>query len=53
LDEAQRASLDSVRKYAPYQLGMGGAFPAYALSNLNGNLARQRQRWLSCWQRVH
>jgi Domain of unknown function (DUF3560) len=44
LDEAQRASLASVRRYSPYQLGKGGAFPAYALSNLNGNLKRQRDR---------
>ena len=37
-------SLESVRRHAPYQLGKGGAFPSYALSNLSGNLARIRQR---------
>ena len=44
LDERQREQLESVRRHAPYQLGKGGAFPSYALSNLSGNLARNRQR---------
>ena len=44
LDEAQRASLASVREYAPFQLGKNGAFPAYALSNLSGNIKRNRDR---------
>jgi len=43
-DAAQREKLAGVRRYAPFQLGKNGAFPAYALSNLNGNLARQCQR---------
>ncbi len=47
LDDAQRDKLASVRKYAPFQLGKGGAFPAYALSNLNGNIKRNRDRLLS------
>lgn len=44
LDPKQRADLASTAKYAPYQLGRCGAFPAYALSNLGGNISRQRQR---------
>jgi hypothetical protein len=44
LDKRQRETLESVRRVAPYQLGKSGAFPAYALSNLSGNLARNRQR---------
>src|SRR5262249_8713764 len=44
LDERQRETLGSVRRVAPDQLGKGGSFPSYALSNLNGNLARNRQR---------
>lgn len=44
LDDRQRAELESVRRYAPYQLRPGAALPAYALSNLSGNLARQRAR---------
>lgn len=44
LDDRQRADLASVARHAPYQLGKGGAFPAYALSNLSGNIARLRKR---------
>jgi hypothetical protein len=44
LDERQRETLESVRRVAPYQIGKGGSFPSYALSNLSGNLARNRQR---------
>src|SRR5262249_14809548 len=44
LDDAQLDKPASVRKYVPLQPGKGGASPAYALSNLNGNLARQRLR---------
>jgi uncharacterized protein DUF3560 len=44
LNERQRETLESVRRVAPYALGKGGAFPSYALSNLSGNLARNRQR---------
>ena len=44
LDEHQRANLESVRRVASYQLGKGGSFPSYALSNLSGNVARNRQR---------
>lgn len=44
LDDRQRAGLASVRKHAAYQLGKNGAFPAYALSNLNGSITRNRQR---------
>src|SRR6266700_6632794 len=44
LDEHQRANLETVARVAPYQIGKGGSFPSYALSNLSGNLARNRQR---------
>ena len=44
LDDQQRADLESVKRVASYQLGKGGSFPSYALSNLSGNLARNRQR---------
>jgi hypothetical protein len=44
LDERQRATLRDVARVSPFALGKGGAFPSYALSNLNGNLARNRQR---------
>lgn len=44
LDDAQRANLASIAKHAPYQLRAGGALPAYALSNLSGNIKRNRDR---------
>lgn len=44
LDEKQRASLESVRQHSAYSLGPNGAMPAYALSNLSGNIGRQRKR---------
>lgn len=44
LDERQRAALDSVRRHTPYALSKGGGFPAYALSNLSGNIKRNRDR---------
>jgi hypothetical protein len=44
LDDRQRADLESIARYASYQLGPAGSFPAYALSNLAGNIKRQRDR---------
>lgn len=44
LTEAEQADLISVAKFAPYQLGKGGAFPAYKLTNLNGNINRNKKR---------
>jgi hypothetical protein len=44
LDAAQVASLESVRRHCPYQLGKQGQMPGYALSNLSGNIAKQRAR---------
>lgn len=44
LDDKQRGDLLSIAKYSPYQLRAGGAFPAYALSNLSGNIKRNRNR---------
>ncbi len=44
LDENQRQGLAVTRRVAPFQLGKHGEFPSYALSNLNGNISKQRQR---------
>lgn len=44
LDERQLADLDSIRRVASFQLGKNGAFPSYALSNLSGNIKRNRDR---------
>lgn len=44
LDDAQRRQLVSVATHAPYQLGAGNAFPGYGLSNLSGNIKRNRDR---------
>lgn len=43
LDDAQRADLESVLRVAAWQC-KGGAFPPYALSNLSGNIKRNRDR---------
>lgn len=43
LDDHQRSALASVQKHTPYN-SKGGAFPAYALSNLSGNISRLRKR---------
>lgn len=43
LDDRQRAELASVQKHTPYN-SKGGRFPGYALSNLSGNISRQRKR---------
>lgn len=44
LDEKQRAQLASITAHCPYQLGKGGAFPAYATSNLGGTINTARKR---------
>ena len=44
LDEKQRADLASCRRYSPYQMGKRGEMPGYALSNLGGNITKQRKR---------
>lgn len=38
------AQLASITNHAPYQLSKGGGFPGYALSNLGGNIGRNRKR---------
>ena len=43
LDERQTADLASCLRFQPYAC-KGGAFPSYVLSNLTGNIARQRTR---------
>jgi hypothetical protein len=44
LDDKQRANLESIARHASWQLGKGGAMPAYVLSNLSGSIKRQRDR---------
>ena len=44
LDDKQRRDLASVRKHTPYSLGKKGEMPGYALSNLSGNIKRNRDR---------
>lgn len=44
LNESQRAHLLGIATHASYQLGKNGSFPSYALSNLNGNLKRYKDR---------
>jgi hypothetical protein len=44
LTEAERENLASVRRVAAWQVGARGEFPAYHLSNLGGNITRQRKR---------
>jgi uncharacterized small protein (DUF1192 family) len=43
LDEAQREQLASALRFAGFQC-KGGAFPSYHLSNLSGNIKRNRDR---------
>jgi hypothetical protein len=43
LDDSQRADLASGRKYAAFQIKRD-QFPSYVLSNLSGNIGRQRAR---------
>lgn len=44
LDDTQRGDLLAVARVAAFQLGAGGAFPAYKLRNLNANITRNRKR---------
>ena len=44
LDERQQRELASVARVTPYSMGKGGQFPAYHLTNLSGNIARNRKR---------
>lgn len=44
LDDRQRADSASLARTSAYQVGPGGAFPAYALSNLSGTIKRTRDR---------
>lgn len=44
LDDAQRADILSLAKVCAWQVGPGGAFPSYKLSNLSGNIKRNRDR---------
>ena len=43
LDAGQRAQLESALKYSAHAC-KGGAFPGYGLSNLSGNIGKQRAR---------
>jgi hypothetical protein len=44
LDERQRADLAGAERIGSVFIGKGGQFPAYVLSNLSGNIARNRKR---------
>lgn len=44
LGERERKKLDSIVRHAPYQLGDNGQFPGYYLSNLSGNINRNKKR---------
>jgi hypothetical protein len=44
LDEAQRALIERIAKVTPYALRKDGSFPGYHLSNLSGNIKRNRDR---------
>jgi len=44
LDDAQRADLLTIARVAAFQLGAGGALPAYKLRNLSANITRNRKR---------
>lgn len=44
LDESQRGELATVMRVAAYSMGKGGQFPAYHLTNLSGNIARNKKR---------
>ncbi|HEV3459869.1 MAG TPA: DUF3560 domain-containing protein [Thermoanaerobaculia bacterium] len=44
LDDKQKADLLNLAQVAAWQLGPGGAFPTYALTNLAGGIRRDRER---------
>lgn len=44
LTGSEKQDLLTVARVAAYSLSKGGGFPAYKLSNLNGNLSRNRKR---------
>ena len=44
LDDRQRKEIATLARVAAFQVRPGGAFPAYATSNLSGNIGRYRKR---------
>lgn len=44
LDDKQRDDLKTIAKVASFQLGDNGEFPKYVLSNLGGNIRRNKKR---------
>ena len=44
LDEKQRDNIATIRRVCAYQLGKRGEMPGYALTNLSGNIARNKKR---------
>ena len=44
LDDRQRASYLSIATHAAWQLGKGGAFPGYVLSNLGATIRKDKKR---------
>lgn len=47
LDASQQAEILTIARVTAYNLKPGGGFPAYVLTNLNGNLSRARKRLAS------
>lgn len=44
LSERERDDLATTARVAPYQIGKHGEMPSYVLTNLSGNISRQRER---------
>lgn len=44
LDAAQQKDITTTMRVCPYQVGAGGQFPSYALSNLGGVITAAKQR---------
>ena len=44
LDDRQKASYLSIVNHAPYQLGKGGTFPGYVLTNLGATIRKDKKR---------
>lgn len=44
LTEAEQRDLAETARACPYMIGAGGSMPSYKLTNLGGNITRQRKR---------
>jgi len=52
LDDHQKAKLISLAKVCPDQIGPGGSLPGYMMSNLRGNINRDKKRLVEIEQRT-